>query len=167
MPLKEQTDLVWHCYLPDMRPGQLYGYRVHGPYQVEQGHRFNPNKVVLDPYARAIGRDIRWSDAMFGYTVGDPKADLSYDSRDNADCAPLAAVVPASWGRDRDRRPRVPWDRTVIYELHVRGFTLQPSRRAGAVARYVCRFGVRCGDPPFSPPGHHRGRIDARASSRR
>lgn len=165
VPLKEQTDLVWHCYLPDIRPGQLYGYRVHGPYQVDQGHRFNPNKVLLDPYARAIGRDIRWSDAMFGYVVGDPKADLSYDSRDNADCAPLAAVVPMSARRQRDHRPRVPWDRTVIYELHVRGFTINhpdvPAPLRGTYAglasdaaiRHLRRLGVTAVE--LMPVHHH------------
>ncbi len=124
VPLREQTDLVWHCYLPDIRPGQLYGYRVHGPYDPARGHRFNQNKVLLDPYAKAIGRRIRWSDAMFGYTIGHEKQDLSFDTRNNAGSAPLAVVVkPAfSWGRDRP--PRTPWHRTVIYETHVKGFTM-------------------------------------------
>jgi glycogen operon protein len=125
VPLKEQTDLVWHCYLPDVRPGQLYGYRVHGPYAPQQGHRFNPNKVLLDPYAKAVGRDIRWSDTMFGYCVGDPGEDLSYDVRDNADCAPLAAVVASHYRWGRDQRPNTPWHKTVIYEVHVKGFTYQ------------------------------------------
>jgi glycogen operon protein len=98
---------------------------VHGPYAPEQGHRFNANKVLLDPYAKAVGRDIRWSDSMFGYQLDHPREDLSFDSRDNADCAPLAAVVAPSfsWGRDIPRR--TPWNETVIYEVHVRGFTLQ------------------------------------------
>src|ERR687888_1756535 len=72
--LREQTDQVWHCYLPDALPGQLYGYRVHGPYEPAKGHRFNPNKVLLDPYAKLIGRDLRWDDALFGYKVGDANA---------------------------------------------------------------------------------------------
>ena len=75
LPLREQTDLVWHCYLPDVRPGQLYGYRVHGPGDPAQGHRFNPNKIVTDPYAKLIGRDILWSDSMFGYRIGDSRQD--------------------------------------------------------------------------------------------
>src|SRR5262245_23930564 len=90
--LPEQTDLVFHGYLPDVRPGQLYGYRVHGPYEPEHGHRFNPNKVLLDPYARIVARDVRWDDSLFGYTVGDQAADLSFDRRDNAPFAPLRAV---------------------------------------------------------------------------
>ena len=125
IPLREQTDLVWHGYLPGVRPGQLYGYRVHGPYQPEDGHRFNPNKVMLDPYAKAVGRNIQWSDAMFGYTIGDAQEDLSFDSRDNADGAPLGVVVKPKFGWKRDRPPKTPWHQTVIYETHVRGFSIK------------------------------------------
>src|SRR5947209_11746140 len=82
--LPEQTDQVWHAYLPDILPEQLYGYRVHGPYDPPQGHRFNPNKVVLDPYALAIGRPLQWDDSLFGYKLGDPAGDLSFDERDSA-----------------------------------------------------------------------------------
>ena len=123
IPLPEQTDMVWHGFLPDARPHQLYGYRVHGPYEPTSGHRFNANKVVMDPYARAVARPIRWSDEMFGYEVGHPDEDLSFDVRDNAPFAPLGAVVdPAfTWGDDRPRR--TPWHNTLIYEMHVRGFS--------------------------------------------
>src|SRR3569832_691323 len=86
--LPQQTDQVWHGYFPGLKPGQLYGYRVTGPYQPSAGHRFNPHKVLLDPYARAIGRDVRWSDAMFGYVVGHSAEDVSFDERDNAEGAP-------------------------------------------------------------------------------
>src|SRR2546423_14603379 len=82
--LPEHTDQVWHAYLPDVEPGQLYGYRVHGPYEPAKGHRFNPHKIVLDPYAKAIGRDLRWDDALFGYTIRHADADLSFDPRDSA-----------------------------------------------------------------------------------
>src|SRR5947209_16179559 len=82
--LPEHTDQVWHAYLPDVQPEQLYGYRVHGPYEPAKGHRFNPRKLVLDPYAKAIGRDLKWDDSLFGYKIGDPGADLSFDERDNA-----------------------------------------------------------------------------------
>jgi isoamylase len=121
--LPEHTDMVWHGFLPDARPNQLYGYRVHGPYDPPAGHRFNPNKVVMDPYAKSVARPIRWSDEMFGYVVGHHDADLSFDTRDSAPFAPLAAVVdPAfTWGDDRPRR--TPWHNTVIYEMHVRGFS--------------------------------------------
>src|SRR6266446_5518246 len=100
--LRERTDFVWHGYLPQARPGQLYGYRVHGPYAPEAGHRFNPAKLLLDPYAKAIAGSIRWSDALFGYTIGHPDADLSRDRRDSAADLPKCIVVdPAfSWGDD-------------------------------------------------------------------
>jgi len=123
IPLTEHTDRVWHAYLPEVLPGQLYVYRVHGPYTPEQGHRFNPNKIVLDPYARSIGRDVRWADELFGYCVGDPEADLSCDERDNAAYAPLAVVIDPAFTWGDDRPPRTPWHKTIIYELHVKGFT--------------------------------------------
>ncbi len=122
--LKEQTDRVWHGFLPDVRPGQLYGYRVHGPYDPAAGHRFNPHKILLDPYARAIGRGIGWSDAMFGYKVGDPAEDLSFDDRDNAWCAPLAVVIDSQFRWGNDRHPKTPWHKTLIYEAHVKGQTM-------------------------------------------
>jgi glycogen operon protein len=123
--LPEQTAQVWHGYLPDVRPGQLYGYRVFGPYAPSDGHRFNPHKVVLDPYAKAIGRMVHWGDfEMFGYDARAHGDDLTLDERDNAALAPLAAVIdPAfTWGVDQPLR--IPWHRTVIYELHVKGFTV-------------------------------------------
>jgi isoamylase len=121
--LREQTDQVWHCYLPEARPGQLYGYRVQGPYQPQEGHRFNPNKLLLDPYAKAIVGTLAWSDAHFGYRIGSQRADLSQDRRNNAVGMPKCQVIdPAfSWGEDRN--PRTPWHDTIIYETHVRGFT--------------------------------------------
>jgi isoamylase len=121
--LSEQTDMVWHGYLPDLRPGQLYGYRVHGAYEPARGLRFNPAKLVVDPYAKAIGRPVRWHNALFGYQVGHPDADLSLDKRDSAVYAPVAAVIDSSFTWGDDRPPRTPWHRTVIYELHVKGFT--------------------------------------------
>src|SRR4051812_26884714 len=123
IPLKEHTDQVWHAYLPDVLPGQLYGYRVHGPFEPAQGHRFNPSKVVLDPYAKAVGRELRWDDSLFGYRIGDPAADLSRDERDNAAYAPLASVIDPAFTWGDDRPPRTPWHKTFIYELHVKGFT--------------------------------------------
>jgi isoamylase len=123
VPLPEHTDMVWHGCLPDVRPGQLYGYRVHGPYDPPSGHRFNPHKVVMDPYAKSVGRPVRWDDSMFGYRIGDEASDLSVDTRDNAAYAPLAAVIDQAFTWGEDRAPRTPWHRTVIYEMHVRGFT--------------------------------------------
>jgi isoamylase len=123
--LPEQTDMVWHGYMPDIRPGQLYGYRVYGPYDPQAGHRFNPNKVVMDPYAKAVGRTVRWGQyEMFGFKVGDPGADLSFDDRDNAAFAPMGTVIDSTFTWGDDRPPRTPWHKTVIYEMHVRGFTM-------------------------------------------
>jgi len=121
--LPEYTDHVWHGYLPDARPGQIYGFRLHGPYDPGAGHRFNPNKVVLDPYAKAVVRPVVWDDAMFGYEVGSPEEDLSFSEGDNAAFAPLAAVVDMSFTWGDDRPPSVPWSDTVIYEAHVKGLT--------------------------------------------
>jgi isoamylase len=118
--LNERTNFVWHGYVPQLRPGQLYGYRVEGPYDHSAGHRFNPSKLLLDPYARAIGRRMKWDDALFGFQTGSPDRKSDVDS---AAWAPLGAVIdPAfSWGDDRP--PRTPWGDTIIYEMHVRGFT--------------------------------------------
>ena len=122
--LPEYRDETWHGYIPDLRPGQVYGYRVHGPYAPEEGHRFNPNKLVLDPYARAHIGELKWDPAVFAYKVGDPAADLSFDQRDSAPCMPKCVVVDPDfqWHRERVWRP-VPWDRTIVYETHVRGYT--------------------------------------------
>jgi len=121
--MREKTHQVWHCYLPEARPGLRYGYRVHGPYAPEQGHRFNPNKLLLDPYAKSIRGELKWSNQHFGYRIGSPRADLSIDRRNNAAQMLRCEVIdPAfSWGDDRP--PRTPWGETVIYELHVKGFT--------------------------------------------
>lgn len=119
--LPEYTHEVWHGYLPDIRPGQLYGYRVHGPYEPAAGHRFNPNKLLIDPYAKALYGDIRWHDAHFGYRVGSSRA--TPDRRDSAFVTPKCMVVdPAmTWGDDRP--PGRAWSDTIIYEAHVKGMT--------------------------------------------
>jgi isoamylase len=121
--LAEHTDQVWHAYLPEVRPGQLYGYRVHGAYNPQAGHRFNPHKLLLDPYAKAIANTVRWDDACFGYTVGHEAADLSLDERDSAPFVPKCVVVDPAFSWGGDARPDTPWHKTLIYELHVRGFT--------------------------------------------
>jgi glycogen operon protein len=152
--LPEWTDMVWHGYFPDIEPGQLYGYRVYGPYEPSQGHRFNPNKIILDPYAKAIGRDVRWDDSLFGYTIDHPEADLSFDERDNAAFAPLASVIDTAFTWGDDRPPRIPWHKTLIYEVHVKGFTMRnpdvPEKQRGtygglaseAVAEHLLALGV-------------------------
>jgi len=121
--VEECTDYVWHVYLPEVRPGQHYGYRVHGPYEPEAGHRFNPAKLLLDPYAKAIAGTIHWSDALFGYRIGDPKADLSLDGQDSAGLIPKCVVVDPAFTWGGDQLLRTAWDRTVIYETHVKGLT--------------------------------------------
>jgi isoamylase len=145
--LPEYTDHVWHGYLPDVLPGQLYGYRVHGPYEPQHGHRFNPHKVVLDPYARLIGRDVQWADECFAYLLGDPEGDLSFDERDSASFAPLAVVIDTAYTWGNDRPPRTPWHKTLIYELHVKGFTQLhpevPERLRGTYAGLASEPAIR------------------------
>jgi len=123
IPFEERTEQVWHLYLPEARPGQHYGYRVHGPYEPEAGHRFNSSKLLIDPYAKAIASTVEWSDAMFGYRIGDPAADLSKDDRDNAGSVPKGVVIDQAFTWGGDKLLRTPWDQTVIYEVHVKGFT--------------------------------------------
>jgi glycogen operon protein len=121
--MTNRTDLIWHCYTPDVRPGQAYGYRVHGPYEPQRGMRFNPNKLLIDPYAKALSGQIRWDDALYGYRIGDEGADLSFDERDSAPFVPRSIVIDPAFTWGDDRPPGTPWNRTVIYETHVRGMT--------------------------------------------
>jgi glycogen operon protein len=142
LTLREQTDQIWHGYLPQARPGQLYGYRVHGPYRPQDGHRFNPHKLLLDPYARNVVGTMRWHDALFGYRIGHADTDLSLDRRDSAPYMPRCKVVETAFTWGDDRRPNVPWHDTVIYETHVRGFTKQhpgvPPALRGTYAGLAC-----------------------------
>ncbi|MEM9490321.1 MAG: glycogen debranching protein GlgX, partial [Myxococcota bacterium] len=121
--LPERTGPVWHGYVPQLLPGQLYGYRVHGRFAPHQGHRFNANKVLLDPYARAIGRPVRWHDSLFGYELGHRDTDVSHSASDSAAYAPLATITENGFEWGDDRRPEVPWEKTLIYETHVKGIT--------------------------------------------
>jgi len=121
--LPEYTNEVWHGYFPDLRPGQLYGYRVYGPYEPRRGHRFNHHKLLLDGYARRLKGRFRWNDALYGYIVGHPDSDLSFDTRDSAPFVPKCEVTDTAFTWDDDRPPRVPWSGTIIYEAHVRGLT--------------------------------------------
>src|ERR1700744_722588 len=115
--------MVWHGYLPDVEPGQLYGYRVHGPYDPKNGHRFNPHKLLIDPYARSIRGPLRWSDAHYGYRAGSARDDLSFDRRDNARGMPKAEIVESAFTWGQDRPPSTPWEETVILEAHLKGLT--------------------------------------------
>ncbi|QHS56863.1 glycogen debranching protein GlgX [Mucilaginibacter sp. 14171R-50] len=123
--LTERTHQVWHCYLPDIAPGQLYGYRVHGPYEPQNGHRFNANKVLIDPYAKAISGTINWHDSLFGYELGHEAEDLSFSESDSAPFIPKAVVVDQAFDWGDDQPPRTPYHQTIIYETHVKGFTQQ------------------------------------------
>jgi isoamylase len=122
--LPEYTDEIWHGYLPEVGPGDVYGLRVHGPYEPTAGHRFNPNKLLLDPYARGHTGELKWAHECFGYTIGAEGDDLSFDERDSAPFMPKCVVVDPNFDwRGQPRSRTVPWDRTIIYEAHVRGFT--------------------------------------------
>jgi isoamylase len=121
----EHTDLVWHVYIPGLRPGQRYGYRVHGPYEPERGHRFNPAKLLIDPYAKAIDGHVRWNELIFGYQLGHPDADLSKDDRDSSPAVPKSVVIDETAPMVDFRKLRYPWDGRPIYELHVKGFTIR------------------------------------------
>lgn len=123
LSLSERTGPVWHGYLPNLSPGQLYGYRVHGAYAPGSGDRFNPNKVLLDPYAKAIGRPLRWHNSLFGYVAGDAQEDLSFSEEDTAPYAPLGSVIEGAFEWGDDRPPRIPWDETIIYETHIKGIS--------------------------------------------
>ncbi len=153
--LPEYTDQIFHGWLPDVGPGQIYGYRVHGPYAPDAGHRFNPNKLLLDPYAPAHFGELKWDPALFGYTIGHPDEDLSFDKRDSAPFMVKSVVIDPSfdWKGQAKRNP-IPWDRTILYETHVRGYTKKhpavPEKLRGtyvgmktpAVLSYIKKLGV-------------------------
>jgi len=122
--LPECTDEVWHGYLPNAQVGSIYGYRAYGPYEPQRGYRFNPHKLLLDPYARRIAGELKWSDALFGHRVNSPRGDLSFDRRDSAPGMVKAVVTDESFNWADDRPPNIPWSDTVIYEAHLRGLTM-------------------------------------------
>src|SRR5690242_5673538 len=121
--LKERSHQVWHIYLPGIKPGQLYSYRIYGPYEPENGHRFNPNKLLIDPYAKAIAGTIEWHDALFGYEMGNAEEDLSFSKVDSAPFLPKCVVIDPGFDWEGDRAPKVPYHQSVIYEAHVKGLT--------------------------------------------
>jgi isoamylase len=121
--VKEVTHQVWHVYIPGLKPGQLYGYRVYGPYEPENGHRFNPNKVLIDPYAKAIAGRVEWNDSLFGYEMGNPEGDTSFSDLDSAPFIPKAVVVDDRFNWEGDTQLKIPYYKTIIYETHVKGFT--------------------------------------------
>ena len=121
--LPEYTDEVWHGYLPTARPGTVYGYRVHGPYEPDAGHRFNPNKLVIDPYAKQLIGNLRWGPELFGYQLDHADKDLSFDDRDSAPLMLKCRVIDPAFTWGTSRKPEIPWERTIFYEMHVKGFT--------------------------------------------
>lgn len=123
--LPEYTDEIFHGYLPDAHPGLVYGYRVYGPYDPKNGHRFNHNKLLIDPYAKQLVGELKWSEALFGYTIGHPDDDLSFDERDSAPFVPKCKVIDPAYTWGRDQRVNVPWEKTIFYETHTRGFTMR------------------------------------------
>ena len=143
IPLTERTNLVWHGYLPGLKPGQCYGFRVHGPYEPQNGHRFNANKLLFDPYARAISGTIDWNDALFSYQIGETGEDLSFSESDSAPYMPKCVVTDSNFDWEGDRRPNIPLHKTIIYETHVKGFTqLHPDVPAdlrGTYAAMTCQ----------------------------
>src|SRR5688572_5051923 len=122
IPLVDRTDMIWHAYLPDIAPGQLYGYRVYGPWSPSDGHRFNPSKVLLDPYAHAIGRLVRPHPSLYPYAK-DSEGDGEADTNDSAPYAPLGVVIDDAFSWGGDRHLVRPWQETVLYEMHVKGFS--------------------------------------------
>ncbi|RPD50573.1 glycogen debranching protein GlgX [Paracnuella aquatica] len=123
--VKERTNHVWHVYVPGLQPGQLYGYRVYGPYDPENGHRFNPNKLLIDPYAKAISGTIQWHDSLFGYEVGHPDGDLSFSETDSAPYIPKSVVIDHNFDWEGVQQPNIPYHESIIYEAHLKGFTRQ------------------------------------------
>ncbi|HLJ15139.1 MAG TPA: glycogen debranching protein GlgX [Bryobacteraceae bacterium] len=122
--LTEQEGHVWHCYLPGIKLGQLYGFRVHGPYEPEKGLRFNPAKLLIDPYAKALAGQTDWNAPVFGYPLGDPEADLKKDDRDDAAAVPKSVVTAPNFDWQHDHPPQIPLHDSIIYEVHVKGLTI-------------------------------------------
>ncbi len=144
IPLTERDGDVWHVYVTGLHPGAKYGYRVHGPYAPQEGHRFNPNKLLLDPYAKRIFGKYRWSDAMMGYKVGSPREDLSFDTRDSAFCVPRSMVVDPSFNWGSDAPPGISRSDTVLYEAHAKGMT---ARMPGVPHDVRGKFLGMCSEP--------------------
>ncbi|CAG5067596.1 Glycogen operon protein GlgX [Dyadobacter sp. CECT 9623] len=121
--IEEVTHHIWHVYVPGLEPGQLYGYRMHGPYEPENGHRFNPNKLLIDPYAKALSSTIKWDDSLFSYEIGNEQQDLSFSETDSAAFIPKSVVTDPNFDWEDDELPRIPYHDTILYEAHVKGFS--------------------------------------------
>lgn len=121
--IREVDNHIWHVYVPQLKPGQLYGYRVYGPYEPQNGHRFNPNKLLIDPYAKALSGRVEWNNAIFGYEMGSPEEDLSFSEEDSAPYIPKSVVIDPSFDWEDDKAPKIPYHQSIIYEAHVKGLT--------------------------------------------
>jgi isoamylase len=121
--VKEVDNHIWHAYIPKLKPGQLYGYRVYGPYEPQNGHRFNPNKLLIDPYAKALSGRIEWNNAIFGYEIGHAEEDLSFNEEDSAPYMPKSVVVDPAFDWEADKAPKIPYHKSIMYEAHVKGLT--------------------------------------------
>lgn len=121
--IKERTHHIWHVYVPGLKPGQLYGYRVYGPYEPHNGFRFNPTKLLIDPYAKAISGTMQWHDALFGYELLHPESDLSFNDTDSAPYIPKSVVIDHNFDWEGDKLPKIEYHKSIIYETHVKGFT--------------------------------------------
>ena len=152
--LPDKTGPVWHGYVPGLKPGQFYAYRVHGPFDPARGHRFNPNKVLLDPYAKEIGRPLEWDDSLFGHSL---RAEDTASLSDNRAFAPLGVVVDDVFDWKGDTLLDTPWEETVIYETHVKGLDEVAPRGARTPARYLPGSGVRAGRPAPQKPRRDGG----------
>ena len=167
----DRTAFNWHCYVPGVGPGTRYGYRVYGPYEPEEGHRFNPAKLLIDPYAKAIEGNVDWDAANALPYVPDPEdpenADLERDDEDSAPAIPKSLVIDEGFDWEGDVQPRTPWNQTVIYEVHVKGFTMQhPEVREDLRGTY----GGLASEPAIAlpqGPRRHRGRAAADPPHRR
>ena len=121
--IKEVDNHIWHAYVPELKPGQLYGYRVYGPYEPQNGHRFNPNKLLIDPYAKALSGPVEWDNAIFGYEIGNAEEDLSFSEKNSASHVPKSIVIDPSFDWEADKAPKIPYHQSIFYETHVKGFT--------------------------------------------
>ncbi len=156
--IKEQTDQVWHCYLPEARPGLIYGYRVHGPYDPNHGHALQSHKLLARSLCQADRQHLRWSDSHFGYRIGHKNADLSFDRRDSAAGMMKGVVIDSAFTWGTDRSPRIPWHQSVIYEVHVQRDSPFCTRNVPAkLRRHLCRTGHRSGNRLSAKAGSHRG----------
>ncbi len=163
MRLPERTTYVWHGYIHGLQPGQIYGYRVHGPFQPNDGLRFNASKLLIDPYAKALAGQVDWSSPIFPYQPGNGDADLSSDENDDAAGMQKCVVVNPYFDWEEDRPLCLPLSDSIIYELHVKGFTKTASRDSGSAARNLCGAGGQALHSISEAAGRHRGRAYAGA----